>query len=189
SAPAAPVADRHQPAGDDDGSGPSAAASDEDEWVLDLLKRQGLRPTDRVLDVTCGGTPRSAALARYAGDDRYRSWQCHSSQQPIAPFDVAIVRSLFAHESMNRIAPIVAGLVRAMGPEARIYATCFDAPHPPTLDPVLQPNGGQTFADRAPYHYPFELVAGVCGALGVSASRLPGETSPGGESVLVIARP
>jgi hypothetical protein len=63
-----------------------------------------------------------------------------------------------------------------MAPGARVYVVWTDQPEVSDV------------ADVPPFGYPFALVAGVGGALGLRARRLDGETTPGGESVMVFER-
>jgi hypothetical protein len=52
----------------------------------------------------------------------------------------------------------------------------------------VRSTGVTTYPDREPYHYPFELVAQVCRAVGATVDRLDDSTNPRGESILVISR-
>ena len=44
----------------------------------------------------------------------------------------------------------------------------------------MQSNGVTTYPDREPYHYPFALIANVCGAVGATVDRLSNAMSPRG---------
>jgi ABC-type polysaccharide/polyol phosphate transport system ATPase subunit len=145
-------------------------------WALELLKREGLQPHHRVLEVTYGAPAGSASLARYVGASRYQHLEIGSLSEPLRPFDYAIASPLLSRVSLNAAARCLAVARRAMQPQARLYAAWID--HPDAID----------VADAPPFAYPFALVSGVAGAIGLRASRLPDTTHPAGESVLVLER-
>ena len=46
-----------------------------------------------------------------------------------------------------------------------------------------------TFPDAEPYHYPFQMLASICDAIGANAQRVnPPSPHPRGESVVLITR-
>ncbi len=102
--------------------------------------------------------------------------------------DVVIASSLFSRLSLNRVAYLVATVLRRLRPGGRLYATWYDNPDPGSFDPILHPDGVTTYPDAEPYHHPFDVLAGVCGALGGRALRIDDRSHPGGESVIVIVK-
>jgi hypothetical protein len=69
-----------------------------------------------------------------------------------------------------------------------MYATWFDAPADRAFDAQERAGGLVTASDTEPYHYSFDVLAGLCAALGLEATRLEGTAHPRGESVMVITR-
>jgi len=94
-------------------------------------------------------------------------------------FDFALADSLFAYLPFNSVARCIAGVVRKLKPSGRFYSTWFENPDPANFDPIIQPCGITTYQDRAPYHYPFDLIAGVCEAVGATVERVSDSTHPG----------
>ena len=167
------------------GEGTSGAHGD---WQLDFLRGEGLRPDHEVLEL--GG--RSAELSRYLEPGRY-----HEVAGEDGPFnlggvpevlDVAIASSLFSRLSLNRVAYCVAAVLPRLQPGGRLYATWFDNPDPGSFDPILHPNGVTTYPDAEPYHHPFEVLAGVCAALGAKAVRIDHRSHPRGESIMAVVK-
>ena len=160
--------------------------------MLDLLEREGVRPTDRVLHVG----PASVVVT-----DRWRSLLSQNHYVRLVndaslfglgaeagAFDVAIADSVFARRPFNAVARCIATIVRRLEPAGRFYATWFENPDPANFEPIVHPGGITTFPDSEPYHYPFALIANVCEALGATLERVPCVGHPGGESLLLISR-
>ena len=80
----------------------------------------------------------------------------------------------------NGVARCIASVVRKLQPSGRFYATWFENPDPANFDPIVQPNGVTTYPDHEPYHYPFALIANVCGAVGATVDRVSERHSPRG---------
>jgi ABC-type polysaccharide/polyol phosphate transport system ATPase subunit len=146
------------------------------EWALALLAREGLQPHHRVLEVTCGAFAGSSSVAGYVGPARYQHWEINAPSGSLRPFDYAIASPLLSRISLNAAVRCLAIALRAMAPDARIYAAWID--HEDAID----------VADAPPFEYPFSLVSAVCEALGLRASRVPDAKHPAGESLLVFER-
>ena len=112
---------------------------------------------------------------------------CSSLGEVAHAFDFAVAESVFPALPFNGVARCIASVVRKLQPSGRFYATWFENPDPANFDPIVQPNGVTTYPDHEPYHYPFALVANVCGAVGATVDRVADAMHPGGESVLVIS--
>jgi SAM-dependent methyltransferase len=104
------------------------------------------------------------------------------------PFDFGLASSVFVHAPFNDVARCIASVVGRLGPSGRFYATWFENPDPANYDAIVHPSGVTTYPDRAPYHYPFDLIAHVCAAVGAIVDRVDNSTNPRGESILAISR-
>ena len=147
------------------------------EWALALLAREGLQPHHRVLEVTCGAVSGSSSLAelRRAGPlpalgDQLGARRAAPAVRLRDRLPAALARLA------QRGGPLPGDRLRAMAPNARVYAAWID--HEEAID----------VADVPPFEYPFSLVAGVSESLGLRASRVPDAKHPGGESLLVFER-
>jgi len=168
---------------------PPPAGGEPESWALDLLEREGLKPVHQVLAIGLGTPSRSGGLADYVGAANYSHWQYDPAHlPPLPPFDYAIAPSVLPRLSLNATAALIAGVVRGMRPGARLYLSWFEAPDPAVLEPLVRSAGITTFADTAPYHCSFELLAGICDAVGARAARVRVNSHPRGESVLVVVR-
>jgi ABC-type polysaccharide/polyol phosphate transport system ATPase subunit len=161
-------------------------------WIFDLLEREGLRQSDRVLHLGHA----SAAIV-----ERWRSFleQHHYTRlandaslfglgSTTGAFDVAVADSVFPFRPFNAVARYIASIVRRLEPSGRLYATWFENPDPANFEPIVHPGGITTFPDCEPYHYPFALIANICEAVGATVERFPSTGHPRGESLLVISR-
>jgi energy-coupling factor transporter ATP-binding protein EcfA2 len=185
-------------------------------WVFEFLRQQGLEPGHCVLDVGCGSLPAAVHLLPFLDEHHYWGLDGNgalvdagvSLELPRAgvaagrghfvindtfaldgiphPFDVAVASSLFACLPFNGVARCIASVVRKLKPSGRFYATWFENPDAADFEPIVRPDGGMTYSDRQPYHYPFDLVRQVCTAVGATVERVADSTNPRGESVLVI---
>jgi ABC-type polysaccharide/polyol phosphate transport system ATPase subunit len=177
-------------------SSEARAASDEGgadpgAWIFDLLEREGLRRSDRVLHL---GQASAAVTERWRsflqGSDYVRlvnDTSLFSLPRETAAFDVAIADSVFPFRPFNAVAHCIASIVRRLSPSGRLYATWFENPDPSNFEPIVQPGGTTTFPDCEPYHYPFALIANICEAVGATVERFPGTGHPRGETLLVIS--
>jgi len=188
------------------------------EWTFELLRTEGLKHTDSVLDMGCGSLSTGRHLLKYLDAGCYWGFDVNQalmlagvtmelprigvpSERGIylfnqefdlskAPegFRFAVSEGLFSRLPLNRIARCIASVVRRLSPDGRFYVTWFENPDPRSFEPIDR-NGVVTFPDAEPYHYPFELLASVCESIGARAERLrPSTAHPRGESLLLITR-
>jgi ABC-type polysaccharide/polyol phosphate transport system ATPase subunit len=161
------------------------------EWTFEFLRREGLEPQHRVLHLGSPGLPGAPIWQTFLEGHNY-VWMADSAAlfdlEESPPVDFAVAESVFPLLPFNRVARLIAGVVRRLRPSGRFYATWFENPDPASFEPVVQANGVTTYPDREPFHYPFGLVANVCEAVGAVVERVAGATTPEGESVLVIER-
>jgi hypothetical protein len=77
-------------------------------------------------------------------------------------------------------------VTRRLAPDGRFYATWFENPDPRSFDPIDR-GGFTTFPDAEPYHYPFQMLASICDAIGARAERIESTPAhPRGESLMVV---
>ncbi len=195
---------------------PGGCWSEAGEWAVELLRREGFAPGDWVFDVGCGGLSTGRHLLRFLDADRYWGFDMnqalilagvtnelprmgipaerghflfnHEFDFAIAPQSIkfAISEGFFSRLPLNRIARCIAAAMPHLAPRGRVYATWFENPNPRDFNPINRA-GFTTFADAEPYHYPFEVLAGVCEAIGARAERIEVRPRhPRGESLMVI---
>jgi ABC-type polysaccharide/polyol phosphate transport system ATPase subunit/SAM-dependent methyltransferase len=171
------------------------------DWAFELLRRQGLRPEDPVLDVGCGSLATGRRLLPFLEPGRY--WGFDVNQALILAgvtmelprigvmsergfyvsnhefdlsavtqnFRLAISEGFLSRLPLNRIARCIAAVVRRLAPDGRFFATWYDNPDPGRFDPIDR-GGFVTYSDAEPYHYSFSVLAGICDAVGARAERL-----------------
>jgi ABC-type polysaccharide/polyol phosphate transport system ATPase subunit/SAM-dependent methyltransferase len=184
---------------------------------FEFLARQGLQPGHHLLDVGCGSLSAGVHLIPYlqpghyigldsneqlvkagltielprAGVDRRGSRFVVTSHFDLAGLpdvDYAIAHSLFPHVTLNVVAHCIAMVVRKLAPGGRFYATYFDHPDPLSAEPYVHASGVTTYADAEPYHVSFELLAGICDAVGARAERVADWDHPRGQRMVLITR-
>jgi ABC-2 type transport system ATP-binding protein len=186
------------------------------EWAFELLRREGLQPSDQVLDVGCGGLSTGRHLLRFLDRDHY--WGFDTNHALIlagvtmelprlgvpadrglylfnqefdlssAPQELrfAISEGFFSRLPLNRIARCIAAVTRRLGSDGRFYATWLENPDPRGFEPIDR-GGFTTFPGAEPYHYPFAMLAGICDAIGARAERVEAHPAhPRQESLMII---
>jgi hypothetical protein len=103
-------------------------------------------------------------------------------------FRFAIANAFWARLPLNAIARCVAAVLKTLEPGGRFYATWFDNPDPSNFEPIVHAKGATTYPDMEPYHYSFDVLAGVLRALGAEVTRVADATHPRGESIMLITR-
>jgi hypothetical protein len=103
-------------------------------------------------------------------------------------FQYAIANGLWSRLPLNQIARCVAAVIRKLEAGGRFYATWFENPDPSSFEPIVHPQGATTYPDMEPYHYSFDVLAGMLRALGAEVTRVAGATHPRGESIMLITR-
>jgi ABC-type polysaccharide/polyol phosphate transport system ATPase subunit len=173
-------------------SAPDAAGDDPGAWIFNFLRREGLRPSDRVLHLGSAGAAVIEHWRSFLDEHHYVRLVNDASVFGLGdetePFDLVVADSLFACRPFNTVARCIASVVRKLAPNGRFYATWFENPDPMNFEPIVRSGGITTFPDSEPYHYPFFLIANVCEAIGATLERVPSTGHPAGESLLVISR-
>lgn len=178
------------------------------EWMFQLLKRQGLQPSDFVLDAGCGSLSSGRHLLAFLERDHYWAFDSNPAlmmaglnmelpreglysgrghflqSQDFAlagvsdPIKIALSEGFFSRLPLNRVAQCIAAVVRCLEPGGRYYATWFENPEPTTFGPIER-GGFTTYSDVEPYHYSFAMMASICEAVGACAHRIDNVAAAG----------
>lgn len=146
---------------------------------LDFLIGQGLRPTDRFVDVGCGSLRAGRQLVDYLDPGNYYGIDINKSliiagyedelnddqraRLPLAnlrhtnrfdadfgvEFDMAIAQSVFTHVSLNNARLCLYRISRVMRPGGRFFVTFFEGAPSRGVDEVI----GKKLTERNPYWY------------------------------------
>jgi len=188
------------------------------EWQLEFLRRQGLRPDQFVLDVGSGSLSGARVMLPFMDQSRYWGYEKDRrlfemgvkielvranvrperghlivnewfdlSESP-HQFDLAIANGFWTRLPLNSIGRCVASVLKKLAPGGRFYATWVENPDPLNFEPIVHREGATTYPDMEPFHYPFEVLAGLCRALGATVERVEDRTHPRGESVMLMTR-
>jgi ABC-type polysaccharide/polyol phosphate transport system ATPase subunit/SAM-dependent methyltransferase len=188
------------------------------DWQLQFLRAQGLERHDFVIDVGCGSLAGARVMLPFMDEHRYWGYEKDRrlfeagvaielvranvrpehghlivndwfdfSESPHL-FRYAIANGFWSRLPLNEIARCVAAVIRKLEPGGRFYATWFDNPDVSNFEPIVHPHGATTYPDMEPYHYSFDVLAGVIRALGAEVTRVADGTHPRGESIMLISR-
>jgi SAM-dependent methyltransferase len=180
--------------------------TEEGAWVSDFLRRQGLVPSDYVLDVGCGSLGAATHLLPYMDQSHYWGFEKNAElfvagvqiELPRAgvtaerghfivnddfdlsesphAFTFAIASAQVRRWSLNTVARAFASVIRALAPGGRFFVSWPEA------------EAGTVPSDREPYTYSFEMLARIAELAGGRAERLQDASHPRGESLMVITR-
>jgi SAM-dependent methyltransferase len=192
--------------------------SEEGAWVVDFLKRQGLRSDHYVLEVGCGSLSAASRLLPYMQQSHYWGFEKNMElylagsqielpragvqvdlghfivnddfdlSSALFPFDLAIASSFFRRLPLNSIARCLAAVIKKLAPGGRFYVTWPDNADPAEFGPMVQPDGTTTYSDRDPFYYNFSVLAALVDAIGGQAERLDDRSHPRREAVMVVTR-
>ncbi len=170
----------------------------------DFLKKQGLQPAHRLLDIGCGCLRGGLHFINYLEAGNYYGLDINSSliqaglieaekaglkdkrphllvndkfklDQFGADFDFMVSISLFTHLPMNNIIRCLSEARKHLKPGGSYFATFFAAPTSAYLDKLRhQPGGIVTHYDLDPFHYSFEELSWMAALSGLEA-RLIGD--------------
>jgi ABC-type polysaccharide/polyol phosphate transport system ATPase subunit/SAM-dependent methyltransferase len=188
------------------------------DWQLEFLRREGLRPEHFVLDVGSGSLAGALVMLPVMDEHRYWGYEKDRrlfeagvtielvranvrperghllvndwfdlSESP-HEFTFAIANGFWSRLPLNGIARCVSSVLKKLAPGGRFYATWFENPDPSNFEPMVHANGATTYPDMEPFHYSYDVLAGVCSALGAKVERVNDHTHPRGESVMLITR-
>jgi ABC-type polysaccharide/polyol phosphate transport system ATPase subunit/SAM-dependent methyltransferase len=187
-------------------------------WVFDFLQRQGLTPSQYLLEVGCGSLSSAVHLLPYMEQSHYWGFdrnvdlfvagvQIELPKAGVRPelghfvmneefdlsevphtFDIAISSLFLRRLSLNSIARCFASVIRRLSPGGRFYVTWTDVDPVDAFSSRQWPDGSTTWPDREPFHYTFDMLAGIVELTGGCAERLADDSHPRGERVMVITR-
>ncbi|MEZ5887606.1 MAG: class I SAM-dependent methyltransferase [Paracoccaceae bacterium] len=169
---------------------------------LAILRREGLEPRHRLLDIGCGslrlgsravpfldpghywGTDLSGALMQRGHELELEAKDRLPPQQLIedggfafpgvpGTIDYAIAFAVFTHLPDAMLALGLSRIRAAFPALNRLLFTIFLAPETGADGPHRQPDGVVTHPDRAPWHLPLATVEAHARAAGFALTRLP----------------
>ncbi len=186
------------------------------EWQLAFLRGQGLEARDFVIDVGCGSLSGARVMLPFMDEHRYWGYEKDRrlfeagvaielvranvrperghmivndwfdlSESPHL-FTFAIANGFWSRLPINSIARCVASVLKKLEPGGRFYATWFDNPDAASFEPIVHASAPTTYPDMEPYHYSYDMLAGVIRALGGNVTRIQDATHPRGESIMLI---
>ena|SRR5581483_8438864 len=182
-----------------------------------FLKEQGLGPSHRLLDIGCGCLRGGIHFVPYlksghyygidvnrslieAGKRELAALGCGDKNAHLlvddqfafdrfgAEFDFALAVSVFTHLHGNHIGVCLKKVRRVLAPDGRLFASFFEAPEPVYLqDLAHQPGDIVTHADRDPYHYSLEEMAGLAKFANLSVKLMGNWGHPRGQYMLCFS--
>lgn len=181
---------------------------------LEFLKRHGLAPSHRLLDLGCGALRGGVHYVRYLDAGNYYGADINASlleagRRELAEaglgakevhlletdgfevrrfgttFDAAIAVSLFSHLTMNHIIRCLVEMRAVLGEQARFFASYFEAPSRNFLAPLSHSPGDIVTSFTAdPYHYAFCEMQWMAGLAGLSVQNAGDWGHPRGQRML-----
>jgi SAM-dependent methyltransferase len=184
---------------------------------LDFLKRRGLVPEHKFLDVGCGCLRGGIHFIRYLNEGNYYGLDMNLSLIDAGKFelasaglsernatllvndkfefwrfgvefDFALALSVFTHLFMNHISRCLVEVKRVLKQDGRFYATFFQAPHPAYLTPIVHyPGDVTTNYDSDPFHFSYEEVRVLAENAGLVASLVGDWHHPRSQKMLCFS--
>jgi SAM-dependent methyltransferase len=181
-----------------------------------FLREQGIKPSDRVLDIGCGclrtGVPLMKFLkpGRYVGIDldptlieagvtielpraridRERGQYLVGNATDLSAvdgvFDVIWVNGLVQQLPHEQVALTLMAAIRHLGPGGRLFVSYFEAPLFLALDPIERPGPCFSYFDSIPRHFDFATLARYTAAAGGHAERFGAWGDPHGQMMMIV---
>jgi len=189
------------------------------EWQLQFLRGKGLQSADFVLDVGCGSLAGGRVMLPFMDEHRYWGYEkdrrlfeagvaIELVRANVRPerghlivndwfdlsdsphlFKYAIANGFWSRLPLNSIARCTAAVLKKLEPGGQFYATWFENPDVGNFEPIVHADGPTTYPDMEPYHYSYDVLAGVIRAIGANVTRVADRTHPRGESIMLITQP
>lgn len=184
----------------------------------EFMRRRGLRPEHKLVDVGCGALRGGLHFIRYLDAGNYFGIDLNESliragEHEVAAagladkrpnllvngefdisrfgvrFDYAVAVSLFTHLYMNSIARCLVETGRGLKRGGSFYATFFEAPRAAHLEPITHgPGGVTTNFDSDPFHYALAEMRGLAGWAGMTVELCDDWQHPRGQGMLCFSK-
>ena len=185
---------------------------------LEFLKKEGLEPEHKLIDIGCGALRGGRHFVRYLEEGNYYGLDINASlldagrgelaaegllgKRPNllandrfelrlfeTTFDFGISVSVFTHIYMNHILRCLVEMAAVMTETSRYYITFFQAPLSNHLEPIThQPGGYTTTFDANPFHYSFEEMEWLAGRAGLKVELIGDWGHPRNQKMLCFTR-
>lgn len=185
---------------------------------FEFLKSQGLQPGHRLVDIGCGALRGGVHFVRYLEPANYHGLDINASliaagrieleraglagrhvqllvddgfdvRRFGVGFDYALAVSVFTHLPANMIIRCLRRVADVLTAHGVFYATCFEAPAPAWLEPLVhQPGGVRTLYDQDPYHYAFPEFEWMAGIAGLQVENIGDWAHPRAQKMLAFRR-
>jgi len=185
---------------------------------LRFLRERGLQPGHRLLDLGCGALRGGIHFIRYLEPGNYYGADINASlleagRRELAEanladrkihllvtdrfevgrfettFDFGIAVSVFTHLTMNHIVQCLVEVRQVLRPDARFYASWFEAPAKARMAPLTHdPAGIVTSYHCDPYHYAFDEIRWMADLAELDVENIGDWGHPRGQRMLAFAR-
>jgi len=170
---------------------------------FDLLMSQGLKPSDKFLDVGCGPLRAGVKIIPYLDAGNYVGFEANRDLLTLAEeeihangleekmprlyhsgvfefeaagemFDVILAQSLFPHLDLNKVIYCCVKAAQVLKPEGSFFFTFFNNPQGiANLEAIEQKEGIVTFPVLDPYHIPEAFLSFVARKLNFDFEIVP----------------
>jgi cyclopropane fatty-acyl-phospholipid synthase-like methyltransferase len=185
---------------------------------FDFMKRAGLQPGHRLLDIGCGALRGGVHFVRYLDAGHYFGMDINASlleagRRELAEaqlaarnphllcddrfavdrfatmFDAVLAVSVFTHLPMNHIIRCLCEVAKVLRRDARFYASYFDAPSSAFLAALRHTPGDiVTQYDSDPFHYSFAEMEWMAQSAGLRVERIGGWNHPRDQQMLAFTQ-
>jgi SAM-dependent methyltransferase len=181
---------------------------------FDFLKKQGLLPEHRFLDVGCGSLRGGIHFIQYLNTGNYFGLDVNASlieagklelaaincieKQPNllvndkfefskfgVQLDFALAFSVFSHLFSNQIGRCLVEVEKVLNPQGAFFATFFQAPSPLYLPNINHQPGNMTSKlDSDPFHYSIDEIQLLAKHAGLKAELVAGWEHPRAQKMI-----